>query len=300
VPAEVVFGGDGGSLRMTWRPEWEEQPRRGFGFGGGGGGWGATKTLVALCVGVTFVSMVIAAAGGGQPLNQWFGLSLRNAAWIYPWFTYVFPHDATDVTHILFNGILLWFLGVDLEARLGRRRFLTLFFGSALVGAIAHVVIQAVASDNPAQLSFRLIGASGGIFGLIFYIARETPNRPFFFFIIAVPARVLAGILLIKETFPLLSNGFNSDGIAHLCHLGGAAFGLLWYSRPFDAFEGLASLRDRWRAHAAARARERVASDDAEMDRLLKKIHDTGMESLTGAERSFLDERSRNLRGGRR
>lgn len=294
---------------MTWRPEWEEQPRRGFGFGGGVGGWGATRTLVALCVVVTLVSMVMAAIERSDParaaepltLTYWLGLSTQNAAWVYPWFTYVFPHDVTDVTHILFNGVILWFLGVDLEARLGRGRFLTLFFGSALVGAIAHIVVQAIFFPVlPGQIAPHLIGASGGIFGLIFYVARETPNRPFFFFIIAVPAKVLAAILLIKELFPLLSNGVNSDSTAHLCHLGGLAFGLAYFSRPFDAFEGLARMRERWRTVAAARLRDRIASDDAEMDRLLQKIHERGMESLTASERSFLDERSRNLRGGRR
>lgn len=293
---------------MTWRPEWEEQPRRRFGFGGGPGGWGAAKTLVALCVLVTLISMVTIAvarswtpqSGGVRTLIYWLGLSSQNALWIYPWFTYVFPHDTSDVTHILFNGVLLWFLGIDLESRLGRGRFLTLFFGSALVGAIAHVVIQAVVTRDPAQLAIPLIGASGGIFGLIFYIARETPNRPFVFFILPVPAKVLAALLLIRELFPLLHDGLNADGVAHLCHLGGVTFGLFYFAHPFDAFESLTGLRERWRAHAARRARERIASGDAEMDRLLQKIHDTGISSLTASERSFLDERSRDLRGGRR
>jgi membrane associated rhomboid family serine protease len=288
---------------MTWRPEWEEQPRRSFGFGGGVRGWGVAKTLVATCVAVTLISMIMAAIQrptlgpmqSARTLSFWLGLSLRNSYWIFPWFTYVFPHDVDDVKHILFNGVLLWFLGIELEQRLGRGRFLTLFFGAAFVGAVAHVVIQAAAGVDSGQL----IGASGGIFGMLFYIARESPNRPFVFFIIPVPAKILAGLYLILELFPLISNGLSGDGVAHLCHLGGAAFGFAYYRRPFDAFEGLAGLRERWRVHADERQRERVASDDAEMDRLLQKIHDQGIGSLTEPERTFLDERSRNLRGGR-
>jgi len=290
---------------MTWRPEWEEQPRRSFGFGAGVRGWGAAKTLVGLCIAVTLISMIMGAIqrptlGEGQnprTLSTWLGLSLNNSFWIYPWFTYVFPHDIYDITHILLNGFLLWFLGIELEQRLGRGRFLTLFFGSAFVGALAHIVIQAATGADPRHV---LIGASGGIFGLLFYIARETPDRPFVFFIIPVPAKVLAGLFLIREVFPLISSGLNSDGVAHLCHLGGAAFGFAWFSRPFDAFEGLATLRERWREHAATRQREQLVTDDAEMDRLLRKIHDQGITSLTEPERTFLDERSRNLRGGRR
>jgi membrane associated rhomboid family serine protease len=284
---------------MTWRPEWEEPPRRGFGFGRGPGGWGVARTLVALCVVVTLVNMVLAGQAsteqGSVTLGPWLGLTLRNAFWVYPWFTYVFVHDASGISHILFNGVLLWFLGIELEQRLGRGRFLTLFFGSALVGAVAHVIAQAAIGGNEASA---LIGASGGIFGLLFYIARETPDRPFVFWIVPVPAKVLAGLFVIRELFPLIQGGLGGDGVAHLCHLGGAAFGLLWYRRPFNAFDGFSALASNWRAHAQEQRRERAEGDDAEMDRLLRKIHDSGMGSLDARERAFLDERSRRMRGG--
>ena len=132
---------------------------------------------------------------------------------------------------------------------------------------------------------------------MLFFIARETPNRPFIFFIIPVPAKVLAALFAIREIFPLITQGFGG-GVAHLCHLGGAAFGLLWYRRPFNAFDGFAALASNWRAHAQEQRRERAEGDDAEMDRLLRKIHDSGMGSLDARERAFLDERSRRMRGG--
>lgn len=281
---------------MTWRPEWEEQPRGRFGFGGGMRHWGAAQTLVAACVAVTFVGMLLTVPGAMAPSSAWLGLSLRTARWVYPWLTYVFPHDVDDIGHLLINGVMLWFLGVELERRLGRSRFLTLFFGSALVGAIAHVFIQALAGIP----SGMLIGASGGIFGLLFFIARETPDRPFVFWLVPVPAKILAALYVIKEVFPLLRSGLNGDGVAHLCHLGGALFGLLWFRWQFDAFDLLRATRGRVVAAAEERARERGASDDAEMDRLLAKIHDHGITSLEPRERAFLDERSKRMRGGPR
>jgi membrane associated rhomboid family serine protease len=289
---------------MTWRPEWEEEaPRRGFGFGGGVRGWGVARTMVALCILVTVVGMILhrLALDSFDPLqpdaarrlelSYWLGLRVTNALWFYPWFTYVFAHDPTSIQHILFNGLLLWFLGVDLEDRLGRGRFLTLFFGAALVGAAAHVLVQALVG----RADSALIGASGGLFGLLFYVARETPNRPFVFWIVPVPAKVLAGIFLIYELFPLITDGFGG-GIAHLCHLGGAAFGLLWYRWPFDALARVRVWSERFKEQADVRQQERAAADDQEMDRLLRKIHEEGMPSLTARERDFLQERSRGLR----
>jgi len=160
---------------MTWRPEWEEPQRRGFGFGRGPGGWGVARTLVVLCVVVTLVNMVLAAnatptAGGPVTLAPWLGLTLHNAVWIYPWFSYVLVHDAFGVMHVLFNCVLLWFLGIDLEQKLGRGRFLTLFFGASLLGAVAHVVALAALGGSE---SSALIGASGGIFGLLFFIEHD-------------------------------------------------------------------------------------------------------------------------------
>ena len=286
---------------MTWRPEWEEQPRRGFGFGRGApGGFGVARTLVVACAAVTLVNMVLAAqatptAQGPVTLAPWLGLTLRNAVWIYPWFSYVLVHDAFGITHVLFNGVLLWFLGIDLEQKLGRGRFLTLFFGASLVGAVAHVVAQAALGGSE---SSALIGASGGIFGLLFFIARDTPDRPFVFWLVPVPAKVLAGLYVVLELFPLITQGLGGDGVAHLCHLGGAAFGLFWYRRQFNAFDGFAALAANWRTHAQEQRRVRAEGDDAEMDRLLRKIHDSGMGSLDARERAFLDERSRRMRGG--
>jgi membrane associated rhomboid family serine protease len=277
---------------MTWRPEWEEQPRRGFGFGRGmPGRWGVARTLTAACVVVTVAAMLLAQQG--ISVASWFGLSLHDAIRVYPWFTYVFVHDAFDVKHVLFNGVLLWFLGVDLEQRLGRGRFLTLFFGSALVGAAAHVVVQAALGGNEAGV---LIGASGGIFGLLFFIARDTPDRPFVFWLVPVPAKVLAGLYVVLELFPLLTDGLGAGGVAHLCHLGGAAFGFFWQRHQFNALDGVATLAAGWRERTQDRKRVRAADDDSEMDRLLQKIHDSGMGSLDSRERAFLARRSDDMR----
>jgi len=285
---------------MTWRPEWDDASRRRFGFGGGGrsmfAGAPLTVTLMLACIAVTVLAAISVNWFGlrEDPL-RWLALSLDNAAFVYPFFTYVLPHSTYHPLHIVLNMYVLWFLGRELEARLGRARFATLFFGAAVFGALAHLVVSLVIRIRPGSL----MGASGGIFALIFFIARETPGRPFFFYFVAVPARVLAILLVALESWPIIF-GQASDGVAHACHLAGALFGWVYQRHPFDAFGRVGRVRDALRERAAERTERRAEEDDAEMDRLLRKIHDEGMPSLTASERRFLDERSRSLRGGRR
>lgn len=285
---------------MSWRPEWEEAGPRRMGFGGGGGPFFAvapiTRTLVVLCILVTLFAAVARNWFGLQEdPSRWFALSADNAWYLYPFVTYVLPHSTYDAWHVVLNMVMLWFLGQELEARLGRTRFATLFFGAAVFGALAHLGFSLVSGMRPGDL----MGASGGIFALLFFIARESPNRPFFFYFIAIPARVLAIILVIVEVWPLVFGGF-ADGVAHACHLAGAGFGWVWQRHPFDALGLLDRVREAMRSRSSAREVRRAEEDDAEMDRLLRKIHEQGMPSLTERERRFLDDRSKRLRGGPR
>ena len=64
-----------------------------------------------------------------------------------------------EVWHIGFNMVALWFLGPQLEAVLGRTRFLALYFISLLSGA---ALVYWLAGERSATL-----GASGAIFGLL-------------------------------------------------------------------------------------------------------------------------------------
>ncbi len=71
--------------------------------------------------------------------------------------TSAFAH--ITVTHIAFNMVALYFLGPQLEAVLGRARFLGLYLVSALTGSLAVMFLSEPHSQT--------LGASGAIFGLL-------------------------------------------------------------------------------------------------------------------------------------
>ncbi len=71
--------------------------------------------------------------------------------------TSAFTH--VQLWHFAFNMLALWVLGPQLEAAIGRTRFLVLYFGSALAGSAMVYWF--------APISGYTLGASGAIFGLM-------------------------------------------------------------------------------------------------------------------------------------
>ncbi|HET6652607.1 MAG TPA: rhomboid family intramembrane serine protease [Nocardioides sp.] len=71
--------------------------------------------------------------------------------------TSMFTH--VDLWHIGFNMVALWVLGPQLEAVLGRTRFLAVYFLSGLAGSVLVYWLSGISTPT--------IGASGALFGLM-------------------------------------------------------------------------------------------------------------------------------------
>ena len=91
-------------------------------------------------------------AGGGV---QWVDGVASGAVWQL--LTSMFTH--VDLMHIGFNMLALWFLGPQLEATIGRLRFLALYLLSGLTGSAFVYWL------SPEYVP--TVGASGAIFGLM-------------------------------------------------------------------------------------------------------------------------------------
>jgi membrane associated rhomboid family serine protease len=206
-----------------------------------------------------------------------------------PWtlVTYMFLHGG--LTHLLFNMLGLFFFGGRVEARLGERRFITLYFLSGIAGALASLVFTPRAA---------VIGASAGVFGVMMAFAMFWPREKIYIWgIIPVEAR----ILVIVTTAMALYAGFGGrgGGVAHFAHLGGyvGAWLYLWFLQ-----RNTAQRRFKARVDAVAPEVKRAVSlhrdqlnlegvhalTREEVDRILDKINAQGMSSLTPEELRFL------------
>lgn len=124
--------------------------------------------------------------------------------------TAVFLHDS--VAHLSLNMFSLYMLGRVIEGMFGRGRFLLIYGGSGIIGALTGLLFL-----NNHTVS---VGASGAIFGLLgsfFYCGFFHKNSNHHFNLIN----------LIMITILNLWIGFSAKGIDNAAHIGGLIGGFL-------------------------------------------------------------------------
>jgi membrane associated rhomboid family serine protease len=206
--------------------------------------------------------------------------------------TYMFLHGQpgnafVSLIHILFNMLFLWMMGSELERHWGSREFLKYYFITGCGAGLVNVLVQ------PASGAIT-IGASGAIFGLIIAFALEFPNTEILlYFFIRIKAKYFAVLIGALELLALFL--FPHAPIARFAHLGGLVIGYLYLkrerlSRHIRTRIGI--WRDRVQETAKGRERARRARVKEEMDRILDKISNEGIGSLSDKERRFLQDES--------
>jgi membrane associated rhomboid family serine protease len=76
-----------------------------------------------------------------------------------------------------------------------------------------------------------VIGASGAIYGILLAFGWLFPNRPIYiYFLFPIPAKYMVILYGLIELFASMEG--TGGGIAHLTHLGGLLFGLIYMAYP--------------------------------------------------------------------
>lgn len=110
----------------------------------------ANKIIIGIYLGLFIFSKILAQAAGVN-LVQILGLSLsgmQNFA-IFQLFTY--PLIESGFTPMLFNGLLLWFIGSDLEQKWGIKVYIQFLLASSFFSGLAYL---ALAGPMAAALPF--------------------------------------------------------------------------------------------------------------------------------------------------
>ncbi len=180
--------------------------------------------LFLIVSGLTFLAGLVA-QGLGYPLAQVLGFVPGRLlqGWIWQPFTYVFLH--AGIFHLLFNLLVIWTVGGDLEGLWGRKTFSSYLLVCGL-GAALFYGIFALAGIGPGPMS-PVVGSSGIVYGLLLAYGILFGDRVMYFFMLfPMQARyfvmLLGGIELVSSVF------YSNTGVAHLAHLGGMIFGFLF------------------------------------------------------------------------
>ncbi len=216
--------------------------------------------------------------------------------------TFQFLHGGGG--HLLFNSIAIYFFGAFVEQQLRSRAFLVFYLLCGVAGALGYA---ALVSISDAYRDVGVVGASGGIFGILVVAAMIAPDMrvQLLFPPVTLTMRLMAILMLGWGLLVVVTGGQNAGGEAG--HLGGALAGfLLWkvpvlrgllanLSRPGGRGPGkrlafpIRITKSEKRYEKKLRPKSSVSGAEAgEVDRILDKINEHGLQSLTAEERELL------------
>ena len=207
-----------------------------------------TKNLLIINLVMFLVKAVYDSQNGANELGFALGLHYPGAESFAPYqiVTHMFMHGS--FYHILFNMIILVWLGGMMEREWGAKKFLSFYLicglGAAALSAFTAGVEWYMISDQwtvPEQsiiyndhsiavaggkaFGWHVVGASGALYGVMMAFALYYPEREIYvYFLFPIKAKILMPIMMV---FELIAGFQNVDDIAHFAHLGGAIIGWL-------------------------------------------------------------------------
>jgi membrane associated rhomboid family serine protease len=248
--------------------------------------------------------------------HKYLDLSLDGLRQGFVWQLLSFQFLHAGLSHLVMNCVVLYIFGREVESILGKSRFLVLYFLSGVVGGLLQMLFALVL---PQYFGGSVVGASAGIFGIVATFTTLFPNQLLKLFLLPIQFRAKT-LLFVSLGFALLGILFPEKigvGVAHAAHLGGIFFGFAWVKLgwhrdfvqlPWEGwFSGRRLRRDRSRKSKLIRATSikipgvsRAKSDDSadlpseefisrEVDPILDKISQHGIQSLTERERKILE-----------
>ena len=190
-----------------------------------------TRALLIACTVLLFIAQI-------RPLQfmeyQWLAVHPLLSGQFMPWqvLSYAFVH--IDVMHWLFNMLMLYYFGSQLEDIWGERRYIQFLLASTLAAAGAFLLLTLLFHSM-----LPLAGASGAGYGMLVAFGMLFPSRRILLFFVAqVTMRQAVWIFIGIEVFLMLGNFFTASGawVSDVAHLGGALGGWLmlmwWRHRP--------------------------------------------------------------------
>lgn len=264
---------------------------------GGGGIRTATVTLIIINVIVFFADTVFGGSGANarSVMADWFAVQgdtlLKPWMW-YRFLTYGFVHSNEGISHLFFNMFGLFIFGRSVEERLGRNEFLRFYLAAVVIGGIVAGLRWVLFPVGEGILP-STVGASGAVMAVTILFAFYFPDAIILLMlVIPVKAWLLAVIYAALNVFGVIGG---NDHVAYDVHLAGIGFAAIYHLRGWrlDRFADLSNVfsrRPKLRLHDPEK---KLAKQEAEVDRILDKIQQSGLDSLTSSERRTLERHSR-------
>jgi membrane associated rhomboid family serine protease len=228
------------------------------------------------------------------PLNFWLGATAGGFWQVWRYLTFQFLHDTSNLWHIALNMLGLYMFGTPLEESWGSRPFLRFYLSCGAAAGLLYVIVGAILGKDS---WVPLIGASGGVFGILLACAVLLPDLKLILVVFPVPVRLAAVIIFGGMILYLLSSlragVYSGNFWSQVAHLGGAGMAAMWLW-VIPRFGGAAQGAIRRASRGSWQSKmQRRRAEQADIDRILDKIRLEGLTSLTRKEKHTLKEATR-------
>lgn len=188
----------------------------------------ATRSLILVNVGVYLLQLY-----APRTMETLFALQPLSSGAFRPWqlLTYAFLHDPSNLAHIFLNMFALFMFGRTLELYWGARRFVVFYLICVVAAGLTQLVVEGASAGRPEPV----LGASGGVFGVLLAFAWYFPRQRLFVIPIPIPIPAWLFVTIYGLAELLFGVTGREAGVAHFAHLGGMLGGalciLFWRTR---------------------------------------------------------------------
>ncbi len=269
----------------------------GPGIGGRLGGASVVMWLLGINAVVFLLDGVLSSGARTQGISpyEWGNFNLEQGVYglqLWRVVTYQFLHHG--FMHVLFNMIGLYFFGPMLEKWWGSRRFLAFYLLCGVSGAALMTLLSFVPGLLMVGPETTLVGASGSVFGILAGAAVLFPHMRVMLLFPPIPMsmRMMALLFMGLAFLSVMAGTPNAGGEA--AHLGGALLGFLLVKNArwldwADRFSPSAIQAGVNKGRFERKKKHKAAGQD-EVNRILDKVREQGIASLTRKEKNTLNE----------
>jgi len=204
----------------------------------------------------------------------------------YQVFTYMFLHSTQSIWHLAINMFVLWMFGTEIEYTWRTKAFAQFYLIGGVAGALLTLIFQS-------SLMANVVGASGAVYAVMIAYWFMFPNRLLYIYFM-FPVKVKWAI----PGFMIITFIANDPTIAHMAHLGGAVWGVLYMKSDWRVFRFGQKLKDlRHNQQSAKLEKRRQQAEDVmkRVDEILDKINEVGIENISKSDRKFLEDASSEM-----
>lgn len=272
---------------------------------GGFGGHKVTTWLIGITCAVWLAQLFTRnVPGGGVTMFGVYDTQRILNGELWRLVTPIFLHAERSLLHIVFNMLILYWVGRQLEERFGSGEFLAFYLTAGVFAELVNLGVE-VAGLKPYSTG---LGASGAVTAaLVLYAFLYPRQQVLVMFVLPMPIWLAVAIYVALDALGALGARLEDQPIGYVVHLGGALFGAVYHLAGWR----LTALGSVFRRGTDRRAQPRLrvvpppADDepddppaaasqppadrlDERVDRILEKVSKYGQESLSAEERELL------------